>query len=211
MNLHLKNNCLEIPVSVRTGRLALVSLVKSQGVFVFDKITKGAIMKTVAKKKRNGIQNISIEERVKTIHWKFADVSESYPQLYSVKDTKINTSIDFYNTFKFLFDHEVQEKFVVFWLSTSNMVIGYEVVSIGTLNQSLVSAREVFRGAIVSSCSSIILAHNHPSGALEPSPEDISTTNKLVYAGNIIEIKVLDHFIFTNISYCSLYERGLIK
>lgn len=168
-------------------------------------------MRATRKKNFEGIQDLSIDERVKTIYWKFADITESYPQLNSVKDTKIKSSIDFYNTFKFLFDHEVKEKFVVFWLNCVNVVIGYEIVCLGTLTQSIVNAREIFRGAIVSSCDSIILAHNHPSGAPEPSQDDITTTNKLVAAGNIIDIRVLDHIIFTNYSYRSLRDMKIIN
>lgn len=70
--------------------------------------------------------------------------------------------------------------------------------------------REVFRGAIVSSCANIIVAHNHPSGNLEPSNEDISLTKKLIEAGKIIEINVFDHIIFAENEYTSFVEKRLM-
>ena len=150
--------------------------------------------------------NYELAKRVQTIIWKFKDVSESYPELGEAKKNKITSPYEMYRTFKFIFDHEVREKFVVFWLSNSNKVIGYEVVSEGTLSSNVVEPREVFRGAIVASCKSIIVAHNHPSGNCEPSPEDISITKKLSQTGFIIGIQVFDHIIFTNDGYFSFVE-----
>ena len=98
----------------------------------------------------------------------------------------------------------------MFWLSSANVVTGFEVISEGLLNSSLVHPREVFRGAIVSTCANIILAHNHPSGNPEPSTEDISITKKLVEAGKIIEIAVFDHLIFADDAFTSFVSRGLI-
>ena len=104
----------------------------------------------------------------------------------------------------------MKERFAVFWLSSANVVTGFEVISEGLLNSSLVHPREVFRGAIVSTCANIILAHNHPSGNPEPSTEDISITKKLVEAGKIIEIAVFDHLIFADDAFTSFVSRGLI-
>lgn len=105
----------------------------------------------------------------------------------------------------------MRERFVVFWLSSANNVTGFEIISEGTLNTSLVHPREVFRGAIVASCANIIIAHNHPSGNPEPSKEDISITQKLVDAGKLIEISVFDHIIFTDDAYTSFVEKRLIN
>jgi DNA repair protein RadC len=110
-----------------------------------------------------------------------------------------------------LFEGEVRERFVVFWLNSANIVTGFEVISEGSLNSSLVHPREVFRGAIVATCANIILAHNHPSGNLEPSKEDLSITQKLVDAGKLIEISVFDHIIFTDDAYTSFVEKRLIN
>ncbi len=109
-----------------------------------------------------------------------------------------------------MFDGEVKERFVVFWLNSANVVTGFEIISEGTLNASVVHPREVFRGAIVATCANIIIAHNHPSGNPEPSNEDINLTNKLIEAGKIIEILVFDHIIFAEGVYTSFVERRLI-
>lgn len=109
-----------------------------------------------------------------------------------------------------MFDGEVRERFVVFWLNTANIVTGFEIISEGTLNSSVIHPREVFRGAIVASVANIILVHNHPSENPEPSREDINITKKLVEAGNIIDIKVFDHIIFAGDNYTSFVERRLI-
>ncbi|MFA6978636.1 MAG: JAB domain-containing protein [Ignavibacteriaceae bacterium] len=146
---------------------------------------------------------------IKTISWKFRDIQESYPELADCQK-KITSPEDVYAQFSFLFRNEVKEKFVVFWLNSQNRVIGFEVVSEGTLDSSVVHPREVFRGAIVATCRNIIIAHNHPSGNLEPSNEDISITKKLVETGKIIEINVFDHIIFTNSGYTSFVEKRLM-
>lgn len=109
-----------------------------------------------------------------------------------------------------MFDGEVRERFIVFWLNSANKVIGFEIVSEGTLNSSVVHPREVFRGAIVATCANIIVAHNHPSGNNEPSNEDILLTRKLVEAGKIIDISVYDHIIFAENTYTSFVEKRLI-
>jgi DNA repair protein RadC len=98
----------------------------------------------------------------------------------------------------------------VFWLNSANKVVGYEVVSEDILNSSLTHPREVFRGAIVATAASVILAHNHPSDNIEPSQEDISITRQLVESGKILGIPVHDHIIFAGNSYTSLAERGLV-
>ena len=95
-------------------------------------------------------------------------------------------------------------------MNSSNVVTGFEIISEGTLNSSVVHPREVFRGAIVATCANIIVAHNHPSGNPEPSNEDICLTKKLVEAGKIIEISLFDHIIFAEDTYTSFVEKRLI-
>lgn len=143
-----------------------------------------------------------------TIKYKFCDIQESYP--LAAKIERITEPDILYNNFKFLFENEVKEKFAVFWLNTQNKVIGYEIVSEGTLDSSVVHQREVFRGAIIASCKSIIIAHNHPSGGLEPSNEDINKTKKLIEASKIIDIPILDHIIFSDNGFTSFIKRGII-
>ena len=164
----------------------------------------------MSKKKSIYAEGFSIEERVRTVSWKFREVTESYPQLKNKGGTKIVSSCEMYKAFNFIFKNETRELFVVFWLSSMNKVIGFEIISIGSLNATIVHSREIFRGAIVSSCANIIIAHNHPSGSLDPSSEDISVTRRLVDAGKVIEINIYDHIIFTNDDYFSFLDHKLI-
>lgn len=103
-----------------------------------------------------------------------------------------------------------KEHFVVFFLNTQNEVVQREVVSIGTLNASLIHPREVFEPAIKHVASHIIVAHNHPSGSLEPSEEDLAVTKRLGDAGKLLGIQLLDHVIVTATSYISLKEQNLL-
>jgi DNA repair protein RadC len=103
-----------------------------------------------------------------------------------------------------------KEHFVCLFLNTKNSVIGQETLSIGTLNASLVHPREVFRAAIARSSASIVCVHNHPSGDPTPSPEDISMTERLVEAGELIGIDVLDHLVIGDGHFISLKEKGLM-
>jgi len=88
-----------------------------------------------------------------------------------------------------------KEFFIVFYLDTKNKIIAREIVGIGILNKTIVHPREIFKGAIIRSANSIIIAHNHPSGETEPSQEDLEITEKLKEAGELLDIKVLDHVI----------------
>ena len=97
-----------------------------------------------------------------------------------------------------------KEHFVVFYLDSRNQEIQREIISVGTLNESLVHPREVFEGAIKNNASSVIIAHNHPSGDLEPSQADIEITKKLIHAGKILDIKLLSHVIVTKDKWSEL-------
>lgn len=97
-----------------------------------------------------------------------------------------------------------KEHFVVFYLNSRNQEIQREIISVGTLNESLVHPREVFENAIKNNAASIIIAHNHPSGDLEPSEADTEITKKLIHAGKILDIKILDHVIVVNDSWSKI-------
>ena len=106
-----------------------------------------------------------------------------------------------------------KEHFYVMHLDIRSRVTLVELVSMGTLNASLVHPRETFRRAIIAGSANIIVAHNHPSGDIEPSDEDTKTTKLLFEAGNILGIKLFDHVIFTNDKFFSFRENreGNIK
>lgn len=101
-----------------------------------------------------------------------------------------------------------KEHFIGVFLNSKNRVIHKEIISIGSLNASIVHPREVFNAAIRHCSASLICVHNHPSGDPTPSQEDIQITKRLVEAGNIIGIDVLDHIIIGENRYYSLKEHG---
>lgn len=104
-----------------------------------------------------------------------------------------------------------KEHFVCVFLNTKNHIIGQpETISIGSLSSAIVHPREVFRAAIKRSSAALICAHNHPSGDPTPSPEDISLTSRLIQAGEIVGIDVLDHLIIGDSRYVSLKEKGVM-
>jgi DNA repair protein RadC len=107
--------------------------------------------------------------------------------------------------------HLKKESFYVILLDSSLKKILDIEVTRGLLNASLVHAREVFNPAIKHNARGIIVLHNHPSGLLEPSPEDIKITKRLVESGEILDIPVYDHLIVTEGGYYSFKENGLIN
>ena len=103
-----------------------------------------------------------------------------------------------------------EEHFNVILLNTKNMIIDTILISVGTINTSLVHVREVFKNAIKKNANSIILVHNHPSGDSSPSSEDKALTKRLCAAGQLLGIKVLDHIIIGKDNYFSFMEENMI-
>jgi len=108
-----------------------------------------------------------------------------------------------------------QEQFVVLTINTKNRLIDRHMIALGTVSSTLIHPREVFRPAITDSASQIIVAHNHPSGDPSPSAEDIRITRKLIEAGKVVGIEVMDHIIIGRpnknggCGWLSLRESGL--
>lgn len=107
--------------------------------------------------------------------------------------------------------HLEQENLVIIFLDTKCRMIKDKILSTGTVNQSLISAREIFIEALKCNAVSLILVHNHPSGDCTPSRDDITNTVKIADAGKLIGISVLDHIIIGDRRYSSLKELKLIK
>ncbi|WP_338102742.1 RadC family protein [Methanolapillus millepedarum] len=105
---------------------------------------------------------------------------------------------------------EKREKFIVLCLDTKNRVIREEVISIGSLNASIVHPREIFRPALMESAAAIVLIHNHPSGDPTPSPEDLDVTARIAGCGHLLGIEVLDHIIVGDGCFLSLKQEGKI-
>ena len=102
------------------------------------------------------------------------------------------------------------EQFGIVLLDTKHRVLRTTVVSIGTLDASIVHPREIFREAASAGAAAIVLFHNHPSGDPEPSKEDVALTRRLMAAGILMGIDVLDHVILGEARYCSLREKGCL-
>jgi len=105
---------------------------------------------------------------------------------------------------------ETKEHFLCIHLDGKNRIVCLDRVSVGSLNQSIVHAREVLKAALLSSAAAMLLVHNHPSGDPQPSSEDLNITRRLKEAGELIGIPVLDHIIIGDGQYVSFVERGLI-
>ena len=101
-----------------------------------------------------------------------------------------------------------REHFRAVLLNTKNRILGVRTISIGSLNASIVHAREVFKAAVAESAQAIVLVHNHPSGLPEPSSEDIVVTERLAEAGRILGIEILDHIVLGSQGFVSLKEMG---
>jgi len=123
--------------------------------------------------------------------------------------TRYNSPSQIYETFKFLMQ-ETKEIFLSLHLDGKNQIICCDVVSVGSLNQTIVHPREVFKTALLSNAAAIILVHQHPTGDPTPSREDIEITKRLVRAGDVLGIRVLDHCIVGQDDYVSFVEKGLL-
>ena len=103
-----------------------------------------------------------------------------------------------------------QEYFIVITLDGANHIIEERLVFIGTLNRSLIHPREIFADALTDRAASIIIAHNHPSGQLEASVEDLHVTQRIKESGKLLGVELLDHIIFTKDGFLSLADEGLL-
>lgn len=135
-------------------------------------------------------------------------------RLYLKKDIKQKITLkcaeDIYQYMKYLFYEKKQEYFYCIYLNSKCEVIERRLLFMGTMNRSIVHPREIFKYAYLNSASSIICAHNHPSGSVKPSREDIRLTESLVELGKVNAIPVVDHIIIGNSTYYSFYEDGKI-
>ena len=108
------------------------------------------------------------------------------------------------------FRQEDKEHFAVLLLNTKNHVLGLRTVSVGSLTASIVHPREVFEMAVMHHAAAIILLHNHPSGDPTPSSEDIAVTGRLVKAGQVMDVPVLDHVVLGDGRFVSMKEKGML-
>ena len=109
-----------------------------------------------------------------------------------------------------IIDNTDRECFGVIMMNNANEINSFEICSVGTVNMTLAHPREVFKGAILSNASKIILFHTHPSNTIEPSQTDIDTTKELIEASKILQIPIIDHIITCERGYFSFAEHGIL-
>lgn len=126
------------------------------------------------------------------------------------RNRRIRSPKDSYEIFKDFLGEVDREYFVVMCLDTKNQPTNINIAHIGSINSSIVHPREVMKTAILSNAASIICCHPHPSGDPTPSPEDIQVTERLVEAGNILGVDILDHIVIGDNCFISLKEKGYI-
>ncbi len=122
----------------------------------------------------------------------------------------INNSKEAYESFLPLIDDPSKENFMVAYLNQGNKIIKMERISIGGITSTLADPKVIFKKALLKEATAIMLCHNHPSGVTKPSAEDKQLTKKIIAAGKIFDINVLDHLIIGENSYFSFAEEGLM-
>jgi DNA repair protein RadC len=124
---------------------------------------------------------------------------------------RLSCSKDTREIIRAMIGNEVQEVFIVLLLNVKNKVIAVHEVTKGSISSGAVKPSDAFRAAIISGASTVIVAHNHPSGEKIPSSEDIVFTSRLMKAGEIVGIQVLDHIIVADDGYFSFLDAGIMK
>lgn len=146
--------------------------------------------------------NVLINDEMPTVYYKNADVSES---------DKLTNSIAVYNLMRQVYGYDVinhHEEFWVLYLNVKNKVLKISKLAQGGITENFVDIRLIFQQALQANSVAIILSHNHPSNEPYPSKQDINLTRKIVEAGNLLNIKVLDHLIICDLRYYSFADSG---
>ena len=161
---------------------------------------------------KNGNQEIFLAEGKETPSKRISIVSVKLVREASFlyKQRRISGPSDVYDMAKEFLEAEDREKLIVCCLDTKNQPLAINVVSVGSLNSSIVHPREIFKAAILCNSAGIILLHNHPSGDPTPSDEDIKATQRITECGKLMGIDLLDHVIVGNEKFCSLREKGIL-
>lgn len=156
----------------------------------------------------------NMETEIKTLPVKIAEIQLVYKTNVKVSERAvIRTSKDGYEIAKLCWDNdaiELQEQFKVLFLNNANQVLGMYQLSTGSTVATVVDIRLLFTSAIKANAVSVVLIHNHPSGNLLPSQADRDSTTKIVNAGKLLDVRVLDHLIITAESYYSFADEGLL-
>ena len=147
----------------------------------------------------------NVAKRINIVSVKMVKESSFLYQTRTISSPK-----DAYEMIKEQLEGLDREQFIIACLNTKNEPTNISVISVGTLNKAIVHPREVFKTAILSNAASIMAFHNHPSGEITPSQQDIQLTNRLYEAGELLGIKLLDHLIIGDGTFTSLKEKGYL-
>jgi DNA repair protein RadC len=140
---------------------------------------------------------------------KLSYVESNTPKIHG--DVKIERSCDLHDVVRELFPEDEichRERMVVLLLNNSNQVIGYKVIGIGGITATVADIRIILQAAILANAVNIVLAHNHPSGNLKPSTQDLRLTEALKKSAELMDIRLLDHLIITEKWYYSFNDEG---
>lgn len=146
------------------------------------------------------------------IDYKVGEVKLSYKPKFK-NQQKVTCSEDAYRYMLSTYTHRTicyKEYFKVLFLNQANQILGYTLISEGGLTETIADIRLIFQAALLTNSVALILAHNHPSGNLKPSPEDIRLTKQVRDASNFIRIKILDHIILSDTEYYSFADEGML-
>ncbi|MBU2915956.1 JAB domain-containing protein [Reichenbachiella agariperforans] len=141
-----------------------------------------------------------------------AEISAKYEVKEEQKLGKVTYSGHAYEFAKEVFPVDLQhrEALISIYLNRSNEILGYTVISLGGVSGTMADPKLVFQHALLCNASQFIIAHNHPSGNLEPSGHDLSLTQKLKLAGKLMDLPMIDHLILTTEGYKSFADEGLL-
>lgn len=137
------------------------------------------------------------------------ELEVKYKKGHRIKGDTLHSPQCIFDYFKDIIGDESQETFIAIYLDIKNKLNGWIRIGKGTLGETIVHPRDIFKGALLTNSASIILCHNHPSGELVPSGEDLNTTNRIVECAKIMGINILDHVIITDSRYKSMKEERL--
>ena len=141
-----------------------------------------------------------------------AEIKISYSSKVPAKDRpQVSSSRDADQNFRLVFDNiEYRESFYILLLNRSNRILGFNLISQGGISGTITDIRMIFQTALKANACALIVAHNHPSGNLQPSVADKKITQKIKEAGQLLDIHLLDHIILSEESYFSFADESLI-
>ena len=164
---------------------------------------KGSCMREI-------IENLLLNSPQKESVCLVKEIAQRYGEKRLTPGETFSCSSQIYEHFRVRLAQYKQETFIVILLDNKHRMISDQVVSLGTLNQSMVHCREVFAPAIERRAAAVVICHCHPSGDPKPSTQDITITKRLVDVGNLIGIKVIDHLVIGDNEYFSFVDENIM-